>query len=100
MAHLLSFSLDFCTDLPRKKVLKEDILRTSCGTGRYCAPPPPTSVASFRSFFFFGARIVPVANREVAEVITLPMFERIFAQIKRAWFRTRAAHARTQQNKG
>ena len=34
--------------------------------------------------FFCGARMVPVAKREVAVVMTLPMFERIFAQIRRA----------------
>lgn len=37
---------------------------------------------------FLGALMTPVANLEVAVVITLPMFDRIFAQISRACHHT------------
>ena len=50
----------------------------------YLPEAPPTSVGASFFFFLAGARIVPVAKREVADVITLPMLERIFAQINRA----------------
>ena len=50
----------------------------------YLPAAPPSSLGASFFFFLVGARIVPVAKREVADVITLPILERIFAQINRA----------------